>query len=165
MNEQKDLRRLIILRSIRPDKIVPAVQNYIINHMGHEYIEPPVFNLAEIYLDSSSTTPLVFVLSSGSDPMLALLKFAETKGKKRTIQAISLGQGQGPIAAGMIMNAIKAGTWVVLQNCHLAESWMRELDRITQEVIVPESTHKEFRLWLTSYPSNAFPVSILQNGR
>lgn len=65
----------------------------------------------------------------------------------------------------MIFGAIAAGTWVVLQNCHLAESWMRELDRITQEVIIPEATHKEFRLWLTSYPSNAFPVSILQNGK
>lgn len=64
----------------------------------------------------------------------------------------------------MIYQSITAGTWVVLQNCHLAESWLKELDRITQEVIVPESTHKDFRLWLTSYPSNAFPVSILQNG-
>lgn len=42
---------------------------------------------------------------------------------------------------------------------------MRELDRICDEVIVPENTEPHFRLWLTSYPSRAFPVAILQNGK
>ncbi|KAI4456222.1 dynein axonemal heavy chain 7-related [Holotrichia oblita] len=159
------LSRLIVLRCIRPDKIVPAVQKYIVEEMGQAYLEPPPFNLEESYNDSYNCSPLVFILSPGSDPMAGLIRFASDKGiHKTSLLTISLGQGQGPIAASMIDKALSTGQWVVLQNCHLAESWMRELDRICDEVIVPETTHDQFRLWLTSYPSKAFPVSILQNG-
>lgn len=65
----------------------------------------------------------------------------------------------------MIKSGIETGQWVVLQNCHLAVSWMKELDRICDEDIIPNRTHESFRLWLTSYPSNSFPISILQNGK
>lgn len=126
-------------------------------------MKPPTFELANIYLESRATTPLLFVLSPGSDPLKALLKFAETKNKRP--DPISLGQGQGERASKQIEAALKSGDWVILQNCHLSVSWMPTLEKICEDIESdPRSAHRDFRLWLTSYPSDAFPVSILQNG-
>ncbi|ELK12135.1 Dynein heavy chain 3, axonemal [Pteropus alecto] len=159
-NFLQGLERMVILRCLRPDKMIPATRQLIAERMGSVYVEAPTFDLQGSYDDSSCCVPLIFVLSPGADPMAGLLKFADDLGMGGTkTETVSLGQGQGPVAAKMINTAIKEGTWVVLQNCHLATSWMPALEKICEEVIVPEATNVRF-----SYPSEKFPVSILQNG-
>ncbi|KAJ3020398.1 UNVERIFIED_CONTAM: Dynein heavy chain 7, axonemal [Siphonaria sp. JEL0065] len=159
-----DLQKTLVVRVLRPEKIVPIIQEFVKIKLGQKFIEPPTFDLAGSYDDSSNRTPLIFILSPGVDPMAQLLKFADDKGMGGLkCQSISLGQGQGPIAAAMIKDAQKGGTWIVLQNCHLAVSWLANLEKIVDDMSTA-SVHKDFRLWLTSYPSDKFPSSILQVG-
>ncbi len=115
-------QKILVLRSIRPDKIVLAVQQYVVKIQGDKFVKPPPFILADSFADSTNTTPLVFILSAGSDPMAAIVKYGNDVGASRG--SISLGQGQGPKAEKMVERAYKDGSWVILQNCHLAESWM-----------------------------------------
>jgi len=53
----------------------------------------------------------------------------------------------------------------MLMNCHLAKSWMQDLEIIVQNFAEEENEiHPDFRLYLTSMPADYFPVSVLQNG-
>jgi dynein heavy chain len=157
------LEKLCVLRCLRRDKIEQCMQDFIVEFLGNKFIQPPPFDLKSCYVDSSPVSPLIFVLSSGSDPNKELDILADDMNMSDRLRRIALGQGQGKKAATMIEKGCIAGDWVMLQNCHLSVSWMPVLEQICEQMDISR-IHPEFRLWLTSMPSEHFPTAVLQNG-
>ena len=86
---------MMVLRCIRPDKMIPAITKFVTKKLGDIFVQPPPFDLAKSFGDSNCCAPLIFILSPGADPTMALLKFADDKGfGGRRFNSISLGQGQ-----------------------------------------------------------------------
>ncbi|XP_066555780.1 dynein axonemal heavy chain 1 [Amia ocellicauda] len=156
-------QKLLVLRCLRADCLTPGLQDFLCVQLGQRFIEPQTADLSAVFRDSSPATPLIFVLSPGTDPAADLYKFAEAMKFSKKLNAISLGQGQGPRAEAMLHSAMERGQWVFFQNCHLAPSWMPSLERLIENIDM-DKVHRDFRVWLTSLPSDRFPVSILQNG-
>ncbi|XP_048588102.1 dynein axonemal heavy chain 2 isoform X2 [Nematostella vectensis] len=162
-NACNELQRMLVVRSLRPDRVSFTATSFIVNNLGSKFVEPPVLDMSSVVDDSSTRTPLIFVLSPGVDPTSALLQLAENCGMSNRFHALSLGQGQAPIATRMIKEGVKDGNWVFLANCHLSLSWMPQLDKLVEQLQV-EDPHPDFRLWLSSSPHPEFPISILQVG-
>eukprot|EP00953_Heterococcus_sp_UTEX-ZZ885_P035267 18212-Heterococcus_DN1.PRE.4 len=86
--------------------------SFVTGELGQAFVEPPPFSLPACYADSSALTPLVFVLSKGSDPTKAFYQFAAAAKFDKKVKGLSLGQGQGAKAARLIEDAVSKGTWV-----------------------------------------------------
>jgi len=162
-----EFHKLLVIRLLRDEKLVFAVANYVRQAMGAEFTEPAPWRLEDVYPDTSCRTPVIFILSTGADPTAMLQRFSHKMGwtPGERLHMISLGQGQGRIAEMMVQQAASKGDWVCLQNCHLAKSWMLDMETMVEELSREgSSTHPDFRLWLTSMPAPTFPVVVLQNG-
>ena len=148
------MQHLCLLRCLRRDRLLDGFQLFVAKTMGDKYVEPPPFDLKACFDDSSPTNPLVFVLSTGSDPNKELVELATSLGMVDKLHSIALGQGQGAIAEKMISRGVKDGSWILLQNCHLCISWMPTLEKIVEDLAdnPADEINGDFRLWLTSIP-------------
>ena len=89
-------------------KVIPKVTHFVMEKLGKKFVEPPPFDLSKSFADSNCCAPLIFVLSPGADPTMALLKFAEDMGfGGNKFQSISLGQGQVRICKHSFLEIVK----------------------------------------------------------
>ena len=162
LTEYNPLQRLILITTIQSNKFIEIAQQLILLTLGKQFCEYPRFNLEDTFALSNHKKPIIIILSPGANPMDDLKNLAISKKITNNIVPLSLGKGQGKIAHIIINNAIKStnATWVVLQNCHLATSYLSNIEKILEEI--PDTPKLDFRLWLTTMPSKDFPRSLLQ---
>ncbi|XP_048509709.1 dynein axonemal heavy chain 7-like [Athalia rosae] len=156
-------QQLILTRILRPDRLVINVAKFVRLGMGEKFASPPFFDVSKSYVESNCLVPLIFLLSPGFDPTSSVVKLAGELGFSARFVSLSLGQGQENQAKSVIKRGQRKGWWIFLQNCHLAGNWLPVLERIC-ESFDASNTSLDFRLWLSSYPTREFPITILQRG-
>ncbi|XP_019908369.3 dynein heavy chain 10, axonemal [Esox lucius] len=153
-------QKLLLLRCFRLDRVYRAVTDYVTITMGEKYVQPPVISFEAIYDQSTPNSPIVFILSPGSDPATDLMKLAERSGfGGNRLKFLAMGQGQEKVALQLLETAVSRGQWLMLQNCHLLVKWLKDLEKSLERITKP---HPDFRLWLTTDPIKDFPIGLLQ---
>ena len=95
--------------------------------------------------------------------MTTLLALGEPFGKPEdsgTFVAVSLGQGQEPVAEKALEQMAASGGWVLLQNIELVARWLPKLEKKLEALT--DNAHEDFRVFLSALPQKVVPVAVLQ---
>ena len=155
-----DFQKLLLIRALRSDRITGALTNFVENQMGSEYVNQDAFDAAKMYEETGPSTPIFFILFPGYSPSKEIEVMANDMGKTSEngqLTIISMGQGQEPIAEGVLDKYTKSGGWVFLDNVHLMQGWIPSLERKLE--IAAESAHKDFRCFFSAEPINGAPFA------
>ena len=69
--------KMVLVKSLREERVTFAVTEFVCINLGKQFVESPSVDLNLLFEDMASNIPLVFILSTGSDPMNAFLRFAK----------------------------------------------------------------------------------------
>merc|ERR1712137_1169127 len=151
-------RRLIILKSLRPDRLMSGIQQTVSQVFGEEYLQPMELDLSYVIeKESNASSPLLLASMPGHDAV-GLVDDLAAKMKKQ-MRAIAIGSPEGfELAEKSIYAATKSGGWVLLKNIHLAPQWLSKLEKKLHSL----NPNKNFRLFMTSEIHPKIPASLLR---
>ena len=95
------------MRSLREDRALLCVQEYIAETLGKRYTDSRPLDVRALTEEADKFTPMIFLLSTGSDPTGAITELARKK--KKQVRSISMGQGQEPAARKLVQQGMMQG--------------------------------------------------------
>eukprot|EP01054_Gregarina_sp_Poly1_P003174 Gregarina_sp_Poly_1__3173@NODE_18_length_21885_cov_39_980383_g16_i0_p1_GENE_NODE_18_length_21885_cov_39_980383_g16_i0NODE_18_length_21885_cov_39_980383_g16_i0_p1_ORF_typecomplete_len4767_score865_14AAA_6/PF12774_7/1_5e149AAA_6/PF12774_7/8_3e02AAA_6/PF12774_7/9_7DHC_N2/PF08393_13/4_2e02DHC_N2/PF08393_13/9_6e02DHC_N2/PF08393_13/4_6e02DHC_N2/PF08393_13/2_6e02DHC_N2/PF08393_13/1_9e118AAA_8/PF12780_7/2_6e03AAA_8/PF12780_7/5_6e02AAA_8/PF12780_7/7_5AAA_8/PF12780_7/2_2e91DHC_N1/PF08385_12/1_1e85DHC_N1/P len=158
----RTLRRALVIRALRPDRLSVALDSFISCIMGDKFLEVPILNqdlmLTLLQTNITSSTPVILISAPGFDPSGRVVSAANATGK--SLSSIALGSEEGYVEASKaIQAASRHGTWVLLKNVHLASTkWLAGLEKMMFRL----KQHEKFRLFLTMEFKDKVPANLLR---
>jgi len=168
--ENDYFKKMLVIRTLRPDRMTIALSKFVSKALpnGTAFTECDsslgAFGvLQDAFSDTSTTVPLYFVLSPGANPIKDVedLCRANKIDLKTSFHIVSLGQGQEGNAFARLELGHKEGHWVMLQNVHLMPEFLTDLEE-KLAIYAQQGSNPNFRLFLTSDPSSAIPIGLLE---
>jgi dynein heavy chain len=165
--------KLLVIRSMRPDRISPALNKFIRDALpnGPKFVDLDAGKgfsdiLKDTFNNSSPSTPIFFVLSPGADPIQDVMRLGKYKDGptyelNKNFWDMAMGQGMEKDAEKKLEQAHKEGHWVMLENIHLMPKWLKILEKKLDDFAF-EASHANFRLFLSAEPSTDIPIGILE---
>ena len=118
-------KKLLLVRSWCPDRTLSQARKYIYDSLGSNFLENIVLDLEGMISEADKRTPLLCLLSVGSDPTNQIEQLSRSL--SQPYHQLSMGQGQEDAARMMMANGMEKGHWVMLQNCHLSVEFCDEI--------------------------------------
>lgn len=149
-----DLDRLLLVRALRPEKLINALSNFATCVLGPGYVASQTSTLEDSLKHASATVPILLFLSPGVDVACLVEQSAQSNGViEGEYVAISMGQGQESLAIAAMEKARAKGGWVLLQNVHLTMSWTHgPLEHFVELLDSKDTPHPNFRLFISAEP-------------
>ncbi|XRB10259.1 dynein axonemal heavy chain [Pseudoscourfieldia marina] len=172
-NSLATILKLVVLRIIAPARTNEALIEFVQETLGHGLEADPHqqesalkrvttvdAKLEHAYERSSSSRPILLVVSPGNDPTARIAAFAQHK--RRRLLHVSMSAGNEQDCVDKILQTRGRSRWVLINNVHLSSNRFREkvLPHIIDNLIADASTDFEFRLFLITAPTDAVPASV-----
>ncbi|XP_059616596.1 dynein axonemal heavy chain 8-like [Phlebotomus argentipes] len=157
----RQFHKLLLIRACCPDRVLSQSQKYIAESLGSEFLQPILINFKELAEESSAVSPIICLLSMGSDPTADITDLARKR--DTTLHIVSMGQGQEVLARRFFEDVMSGdGGWILIQNSHLSLDFMDELSLTLAEREKAKKYPENTRIWITSAENEKYPISLLQ---
>merc|ERR1711871_1312178 len=167
------LRRMLILKALRPDRLITAMDTWVEDVLGKDFLNMPsvgeeLNTVVKSGVDGTKRSesgpkePLLLVNRPGHDASFRVDNLARELKPPGGLVSIAMGSPEGyDDALKEVTVAAKPGSWVMLKNVHLATAWLEQLEKLLHAT----AAHDNFRLFLTTEFNDKIPSNLVRSSQ